>query len=100
MIELQTLPRHLTRFKRSCGENFGLCVARIDTLGINGHAVQSHVNWFLQYLDQTIDELSDCPWLALYACKAFLAAWQLVRKGLLGAMAVVGVLDGDTTVAI
>ncbi|KAI7199290.1 hypothetical protein KC316_g3369, partial [Hortaea werneckii] len=64
------------------------------------NAVQPHVNWFLRYLDQTTDVSSECPWLASYAYKAFLIAWQLVRKGRTGAMAVVDVQDGDLTGAV
>lgn len=37
----------------------------------------------------------EAPWVALYAYKAFLIAWVLVRGGVSGAMGVVGVGDGD-----
>lgn len=58
-------------------------------------AAQPHVNWFLSYLDTTITTDFEPPWISLYAYKAFLIAWQLVRKGIPGGMEVVGVQDGD-----
>lgn len=64
------------------------------------HATQPHIDWFLRYLDTTLTPESEPPWVALYAFKAFLIAWQLVRKGVSGAMQAVGVLDGDAKGAI
>lgn len=58
-------------------------------------AVQPHLDWFLRYLDSPNAADSELPWITLYAYKAFLIAWQLVREGLPGAMSVVGVQDGD-----
>lgn len=58
-------------------------------------AIQPHVDWFLYYLDTTLVVDYEPPWIALYAFKAFLIAWQLVRGGLAYAMQVVGVQDGD-----
>ena len=43
---------------------------------------------------------SEAPWIALYAYKAFLIAWQLIRGGVPGAMHVVGVDDGDKEQAL
>jgi hypothetical protein len=63
-------------------------------------ATQPHIDWFLRYLDTTLSPESEPPWVALYAFKAFLIAWQLVRKGVSGAMQVVGVLDGDAAGAM
>lgn len=63
-------------------------------------AVEPHVQWFLQYLDETLMPDSEAPWITLYAYKAFLIAWQLVRGGVAGAMQVVGVADGDAVGAI
>ncbi|EXJ85320.1 hypothetical protein A1O1_05684 [Capronia coronata CBS 617.96] len=57
--------------------------------------IQPHVDWFLCYLDATLTPDSEPPWVAVYAYRAFLIAWQLVRGGSLGAMQVVGVEDGD-----
>lgn len=54
-----------------------------------------HIAWFLRYLNTTRAPESDPPWLSLYAYKAFLIAWQLVRKSVPCAMEVVGVGDGD-----
>ncbi|KXG49166.1 uncharacterized protein PGRI_030360 [Penicillium griseofulvum] len=58
-------------------------------------AIQPHVNWFLRYLDETLILESEAPWVALYAYKAFLIAWQLIHAGLPGALEVVGVHDGN-----
>lgn len=63
-------------------------------------AVQPHVDWFLRYLDATLAPDSEPPWVALYAYKAFLIAWHLVRGGALGAMQVVDVDDGDVEGAV
>jgi hypothetical protein len=63
-------------------------------------ALQPHVNWFLHNLDTTPKFDSEPPWLILYAYKAFLIAWQLLREGFPGAMQVVSVRDGDAHGAI
>ncbi|KAH6643283.1 hypothetical protein BKA67DRAFT_542243 [Truncatella angustata] len=63
-------------------------------------AVQPHVDWFLRYLDDKITPEFEAPWVLLYAYKAFLIAWQLVRGGMPGAMDVVGVHDGDVQGAL
>ena len=64
------------------------------------NAVQPHIDWFLRYLDAAPTFDSEPPWLILYAYKAFLIAWQLLREGLPGAMQVVSVRDGDVHGAI
>jgi hypothetical protein len=58
-------------------------------------AILPHVNWFLRYLDETLVPDSEAPWVALYAYKAFLIAWQLLSGGVSGAMEAVGIRDGD-----
>ncbi|CAI7660606.1 unnamed protein product [Penicillium bialowiezense] len=63
-------------------------------------AILPHVNWFLQYLDETVTPESEAPWVALYAYKAFLIAWQLVNGGAPGAMEVIGIQDGDVESAM
>jgi hypothetical protein len=63
-------------------------------------AIEPHVEWFLQYLDETLIPDSEAPWITIYAFKAFLIAWQLVRGGVAGAMQIVGVADGDIFGAI
>lgn len=63
-------------------------------------AVQPHVDWFLHYLDARTTPEFEAPWVVLYAYKAFLIAWDLVRGGIPGAMQVVGVDDGDVPGAL
>ncbi|KAL4976710.1 fungal-specific transcription factor domain-containing protein [Aspergillus desertorum] len=67
---------------------------------ITAQAIKPHIDWFLTYLDNTVDVEGEAPWIAVYAYKAFLIAWQLVRGGVGGAMGVVGVSDGDVRGAI
>ncbi|KAL4965053.1 fungal specific transcription factor domain-containing protein [Aspergillus stella-maris] len=62
---------------------------------ITASAIQPHVDWFLRYLDVTVDVRGEAPWVAIYAYKAFLIAYTLVRGGVEGGMGVVGVGDGD-----
>lgn len=66
------------------------------------HSAQPHVDWFLRYLDAADEGQAgaEAPWTALYAFKAFLIAWQLLRKHVPGAMQAVGVADGDTAAAL
>ncbi|KGO75756.1 Transcription factor, fungi [Penicillium italicum] len=63
-------------------------------------AIEPHVQWFLQYLDETLIPDSEAPWITIYAYKVFLISWQLVRGGVSGAMQVVGVADGDFAGAV
>ncbi|OAK93525.1 hypothetical protein IQ06DRAFT_262434 [Phaeosphaeriaceae sp. SRC1lsM3a] len=64
-------------------------------------AVQPHVDWFLRYLDETRDLVfSEAPWLVLYAWKAFMIAWQLIKGGVPGAMQAIGIEDGDVKSAL
>jgi hypothetical protein len=83
--------QHLTEHAPSC--EF-LCTSRISDL------VQPHVDWFLRYLDATVSPDTEAPWVVLWAYKAFMVAWQLVRDGIVGSMQVVGVQDGDTQAAL
>lgn len=62
--------------------------------------VQPHVDWFLRYLNAILVPDKEAPWVVLYAYKAFMIAWQLVRDGIVGSMQVVGVQDGDTQGAL
>lgn len=64
------------------------------------NAAQPHIDWFLNYLETTHSFESEPPWLILYAYKAFLIAWQLLRDGFPGAMLAVGVHDGDVHGAV
>lgn len=88
---MDTVLRQLTDHAPSC--EF-LCESRISDL------VQPHVDWFLRYLDATLVPDTEAPWVVLYAYKAFMIAWQLVRDGIVGSMQVVGVQDGDTQGAL
>lgn len=63
-------------------------------------ATRPYIDWFLRYLDDNVAPESESPWVALFAYKAFLIAWQLVRAEITGAMQVVGVKDGDIDGAI
>ncbi|KAM0722493.1 hypothetical protein Q7P37_001934 [Cladosporium fusiforme] len=58
-------------------------------------AIQPHLDWFLRYLDATIVVSGEAPWVPLYAYRAFLLTWQLLKEGVPGAMVVVCVQDGD-----
>lgn len=71
-----------------------LCESRIINL------VQPHVDSFPRYLDATVIPDTEVPWVVLYAYKAFMIVWQLVRNGIVGSMQVVGVQDGDTPAAL
>ncbi|KAL2871426.1 transcription factor domain-containing protein [Aspergillus lucknowensis] len=68
----------------------------VDTV----QAIEPHVQWFLRYLDELLLPDSEAPWIALYAYRAFLIAWQLVCGGTAGVMQVVGVADGDIAGAV
>lgn len=63
-------------------------------------SIQPHLDWFLRHIDVSDDGASEAPWLNLYAYKAFLLAWQLVRGGVPGAMHIVGVQDNDSAGAV
>lgn len=80
-----------TYLASSCEVLFGAETAQL---------AQPHIDWFLRYLDTTIVPDSEPPWVGFYAYKAFLISWQLVRKGVVGAMQVVGVHDGDVEGAL
>jgi len=67
---------------------------------VTKNAARLHVDWFLRYLETTPTFEFEPPWLILYAYKAFLIAWQLVREGFPGAMLIVGVSDGDARGAV
>ncbi|KAF5977034.1 hypothetical protein FBULB1_6704 [Fusarium bulbicola] len=62
--------------------------------------IKPHIDWFLTYLDSPLVPDSEAPWIMLYAFKAFVIAWQLIKGSTLGTMRVVGVEDGDTNGAL
>lgn len=62
--------------------------------------LQKHVDWFLRYLEQTAVPDREPPFVTVYAFKAFLIAWQLLRSGMPDAMTAVGVDDGDSEAAL
>ena len=88
---MDTVLQRLTDHAPSC--EF-LCQSRISDL------VQPHVDWFLRYLEATVSPNTEAPWVVLWAYKAFMVAWQLVRDGIVGSMQVVGVQDGDAQAAL
>ncbi|KAI9152346.1 hypothetical protein HJFPF1_09576 [Paramyrothecium foliicola] len=63
-------------------------------------SVQPHVDWFLQYLESNLIPDAEAPWVTLYAYKAFMIAWQLLRGGIPGSMQAVDVADRDATGAL
>ncbi|KAL6230640.1 hypothetical protein BDW75DRAFT_234244 [Aspergillus navahoensis] len=67
---------------------------------ITAQVIKPHTDWFLTYMENTVDVEGEAPWVVVYAYKAFLIAWQLVRGDVEGAMEVVGVDDGDVKGAI
>jgi hypothetical protein len=54
-------------------------------------AIQPYLDWFLRYLEETFDVVSEPPWIILYAYKAFLLVWQLMQKGYKDTMRAVGI---------
>ncbi|PTB37536.1 hypothetical protein M441DRAFT_60734 [Trichoderma asperellum CBS 433.97] len=63
-------------------------------------AIQPHVDWFLRYLDSTLSPASEAPWIALYAYRAFLIAWNLLQGSISGAMQAINIRDGDVEGAL
>lgn len=63
-------------------------------------AIQPHLDWFMRYLDATREVAGEAPWVVLFAYRAFLLTWQLLREGIPGAMAAIGVKDGDADAAV
>ena len=63
-------------------------------------AIQPHVDWFLHYLETTLTPDAEAPWIAFYAYKAFLIAWQGMCGRVAGAMQVVGIGNGDVQGAL
>jgi len=63
-------------------------------------SIQPHLDYFLSHLNALDDGALEAPWLDLYAYKAFLLAWQLVRGGVPGVMHAVGIQDNDAVGAV
>ena len=63
-------------------------------------ACQPHIDWFVRFLQRSGSDVvaAEPPWIMIYAHKAFLIAWELVRRGepLSNAMQAVGLQSGDT----
>ncbi|KAL6711737.1 hypothetical protein ACN47E_004671 [Coniothyrium glycines] len=57
--------------------------------------IQPHVDWFLHYLSSNIHPQFEAPWIFLYAWKAYMIAWQLLKGGVPGSMKTIGIQDGD-----
>ncbi|KAF1948312.1 hypothetical protein CC80DRAFT_459454, partial [Byssothecium circinans] len=62
--------------------------------------IQPHVDWFLRYLDAMLNPDTEAPWIVLYAYKAFMIAWQLLKGRIGSAMEAVGIADGDLRAAL
>ena len=62
-----------------------------DTINL----VKPHIDWFLQYLDTTLDASHEAPWVTLYAFEAFSVTWQMMHAEVTGVMDAVGVSKGD-----
>lgn len=54
-----------------------------------------HVVWFLQFLDRTGESPLEPPWVTMYAFKAVLVAWQLVRAGITECIGKLGLADAS-----
>jgi hypothetical protein len=63
-------------------------------------SIQPHLDWFLRRLDVSDEADFEAPWLDMFAYKAFLLGWQLVRGGVPGAMHAVGIQDNDAASAV
>ncbi|WVF70352.1 hypothetical protein IAT40_005142 [Kwoniella sp. CBS 6097] len=57
-------------------------------------SVERHLQWFLTYLDTATPE-TEAPWMPIFAYKAVLITWQLVRTGCLEPLRILGVADAD-----
>ncbi|WWD08403.1 hypothetical protein V865_006515 [Kwoniella europaea PYCC6329] len=44
-------------------------------------SVDRHLSWFLTYLDTKTDVSDEAPWMAIFAFKAVLVSYQLVKAG-------------------
>lgn len=84
----------LTQLTTYLGPSYGILETTTAT------AIQPHVDWFLRYLEATPTPDAETPWIAFYAYKAFLIAWQGVCGRVAGAMQVVGIRDGDVQGAL
>ncbi len=79
------------------------CLAGTQDCAIEGplvHTLQPHLDWFLTYLDATTEVGQESPLIAVYAFKAFLLAWQLLRGSGPEVMLIVGVQTGDEQAAL
>ncbi|OCF39364.1 hypothetical protein I317_06849 [Kwoniella heveanensis CBS 569] len=62
-------------------------IARLSNSGISfsspsvAQTVDRHIRWFLTYLDKTHEVSREAPWMAIYAFKAVLVAYQQVLSG-------------------
>lgn len=65
-----------------------------------GRSLNAHIDWFLRYLDQTLEPDHEPPFVTVYAFKAFLIGWQLLRGFAPNAMVAVGISDGDSDAAL
>ena len=52
-----------------------------------------HLEWYLSYLMDVDSASYEPPWITIYAFKASLVAWQLVREGIFDHVVGIGVVD-------
>jgi hypothetical protein len=63
-------------------------------------SLHARIDWFLLYLEKTVVPDREPPFVTVYAFKAFLVAWQLVRDNAPNAKTAVGISDGDSEAAL
>lgn len=54
-----------------------------------------HINYFLTHLNQERPVYDEAPWVTIFAFKASLVAWQLVRAGVWHPTVIADIHDKD-----
>jgi hypothetical protein len=91
------------REQHRCGSQSSLRFRTVVRLLVRGPSLRfdsATCRLVLRYLDDEFVPGSEAPWITLYALKAFMIAWQLVRGGVAEAMQTVGIEDGDVARAL
>lgn len=58
--------------------------------------LESHINWFLAYLEQDVDYQREPPWVTMYAFRAVLVGLELIRGGSLAPREDLGFIDFES----